>query len=321
MTESSTKMSNISIIIINYNTRELLRQCLLSLKPGNLPENWSLIVVDNNSPDGSADMVKSDFPSVSLIRMKENGGFPKAVNAGIKCNEAVYYFLLNSDTEVSQKDIKALVTFMDKNREVGGVTPTQVNSRGQSQLAWGYEFTIRSEIRRKRLQAKLDAGDEKALKRITFEKPFLVEWIAGSTMLLRKEALDEAGLMDENIFIFFEDIDICLRIREAGWKIMVNPQVSVIHHRGESAKTEPFNSSIHYRRSHLYVWGKHHSTLSLQFLRIYLVIKFILHLAKTRIASIIKPSERAVLTSRIRHIVDLIKLVFRYKPDHDWRKK
>jgi hypothetical protein len=253
--------------------------------------------------------------------MKENAGFPKAVNAGIKFKEAAYYFLLNSDTEVGQKDIKSLIGFMDKNRDVGGVTPAQVNSRGRSQLAWGYDFTFRSEIRRKRLQAKLDAGDEKALQRITFEKPLPVEWIAGSTMLLRKEALDEAGLMDENIFIFFEDIDICLRIREAGWKIMVNPEVSVIHHRGESAKTEPFNSSIHYRRSHLYVWGKHHSTLSLQFLKIYLIIKFILHLARTQVASLIKHSERAILTSRSRHIVDLIKLVFKYKPNHDWRKK
>ena len=148
MTESSTKMSKISIIIINYNTRELLRQCLLSLKTSNLPENWSLVIVDNNSPDKSADMVATDFPSVSLIRLKENAGFPKAVNAGIKFKEAGYYFLLNSDTEVRPKDIKSLITFMDENRDAGGVTPAQINSRGQSQLAWGYEFTFRSEIRR-----------------------------------------------------------------------------------------------------------------------------------------------------------------------------
>ncbi|MBN2134854.1 MAG: glycosyltransferase family 2 protein [Acidobacteria bacterium] len=297
----------ISILIINYNTRDLLERCIEVLKPNTFPSKWKLVVVDNASSDGSAEMVLKKYPAVAVVEMGGNLGFPKAVNRGIQDYPAEYYLILNSDTEVTQDNIKTLLEFMNDKPHAGAVTPIQQNKLGEIQLCWGDFPTLLSEAKRKKFQDALDRKNPAAIQSLKkFEKLFPADWIAGSTMLLRGETLSEAGLMDENIFIFFEDIDICTRIRREGWTIYVKPVVKVIHHRGESAKTEPFNASIHYRKAQLYFWNKYHGKISFLFLKFYLLLKFRLHFFK----SIIKKNRDK---HQFQFLKNAMKLVKNYK--------
>jgi len=217
-------LKKLTIIIINYNTKELLKKCLDVLDIKNIPEDYSIIVIDNNSPDGSADMAKKIPGRFEVVRFNENRGFPYAANFGIRKSLSEFYLILNSDTEVKQIQLADMLKFMSENREIGAMTPFQYNSKNEPQLAWGCFPTFTSEIGRKLLQDALDNGKKWAHSKLRkLEEPFFVHWVAGSTMLLRDAALRKAGLFDENYFIFFEDIDLCTRIRSAGWKIAVCP--------------------------------------------------------------------------------------------------
>lgn len=303
-------MKKLTIIIINYNTKDLLIKCINSIGIEKLPRDYHLCVVDNNSPDGSAAVVRKRFIGVELIALNENKGFPFAANLGIKKHPSEFYLILNSDTEMNQRNIDEMLRFMSDNPDVGAMTPFQFNNRNEPQLAWGVFPTFSSEIGRKILQNSLDSRREWALRKIRkIQKPFYVHWVAGSTMLLRDSALQKTGLFDENFFIFFEDIDLCKRICDAGWKIAVNPDIKVIHHRGEAAKTDSLNASLHYRRSQAYFWKKHHHRLSCQFMRQYLISKYSLELVKYRIKSLFKKTLNTQLKNEKEDLEQTIKVI------------
>jgi hypothetical protein len=302
----------LSIIITNYNTGELLRNCLRTLTSEPPASDWTLAVVDNCSSDRSLEIVKNEFPIARIVAMKTNAGFPKAVNTGIRSYPAEYYFILNSDTEVLPRQARELLGYMRSHPFVGALSPGQVSRSGRPQLAWGDFPTLFSEARRKALQDRLDLGDLKALSRLqSFSETFEVDWIAGSTMLLRNEALRRAGLMDERFFIYFEDIDLCRRIRESGWEVIVRPEVAVIHHRGEAMKKEKYASMLHYRRSQLAFWSKHHGHASCLMLRLFLALKFSSRLAAHAVASIGKKDERPESDDAVRHAKDVLKLILK----------
>lgn len=283
------KLKKLTIIIINYNTKVLLLNCLKTLDTVNLPEDYSVNVIDNHSPDNSAASVNSEFPHIKLSPLEENRGFPYAANYGIKNNPSEYYLILNSDTEVKPAAIKEMLHFMSENPDLGAMTPFQLNKKNEPQLAWGAFPTITSEIGRKILQDSLDNGKSWARRKLlNRKKPFYVHWVAGSTMLLRGEALQKAGLFDEKFFIFFEDIDLCRRIIDSGWKIAVCPGIKVIHHRGEAAKTDSINASLHYRRSQGYFWRKYHNGFSCFLMEQYLLLKFRVELIKLFSKNILK---------------------------------
>jgi len=307
-------LKKLTIIIINYNTKELLKKCLDVLDIKNIPEDYSIIVIDNNSPDGSADMAKKIPGRFEVVRLKENRGFPYAANIGIKKSLSEFYLILNSDTEVKQIQLTEMLKFMSENLEISAMTPFQYNSKNEPQLAWGCFPTFTSEIGRKILQNALDNGKKWAHSKLRkLEEPFFVHWVAGSTMLLRDAALQKAGLFDENYFIFFEDIDLCTRIRSAGWKIAVCPGIKVIHHRGESAKTDSINASRHYRRSQMYFWKKHHNRLSFLMMRACLLSKLRIKKYLISIKILISKSRKANLLRERESLSKFLNLIKTYR--------
>jgi GT2 family glycosyltransferase len=314
VTELSETLKKLTIIIINYNTKELLKKCLDVLNVKNIPENYNIIVIDNNSPDGSADMAQKIPGHFEVVRLKENKGFPCAANTGIKKSLSEYYMILNSDTEVKQIQLAEMLKFMEDNPEIGAMTPFQFNNKNESQLAWGRFPTFTSEIGRKILQDALDKGKKWAHRKLSkLKEPFFVHWVAGSTMFLRNAALKEAGLFDEKFFIFFEDIDLCTRIRQSGWKIAVFPGIRAIHHRGESAKTDSMNASLHYRRSQLYFWKKHHNRLSFSMMKAFLLSKFRIKKYMLSIKILMLKSGRTKLRREREDLLKFIKLIKTYK--------
>ncbi len=257
-----------SIIILNYNTCNLLSQVLQSLSPDLLVTGWQVIVVDNASTDGSPDMVARDFPEVQLIRSAENLGFARGNNLGIRAAnpDIPYVLLLNSDTIVKPASLTALVRFMDVHPTAGAVSPRLARPDGTPQPhAFGSDPTPVYLLRRGFNQLIL----RRYLHDWATEQLLPVDWVSGACLLVRRAAIEQVGLLDEHIFMYFEDNDWCLRIRKAGWKVYYNPQVEIIHLGGQSLKKNPKVQTAYYD-SLVYFYAKHYGRMSQWLLRLVL---------------------------------------------------
>jgi GT2 family glycosyltransferase len=224
--------------------------------------------VDNASADGSAALVQAEFPAVRLIVNDENLGFARANNQGIRASSGRYVVLLNSDTTVPPGALAALVAFMDAHPTAGAVGPRLLRTDGTPQpYAFGGDPTLRYLLAR--------GGN-----RLIFRRPLHdwatdavqeVDWVSGACLMVRRAAIDQAGLLDENIFMYFEDNDWCLRIRQAGWRVIYNPQVAITHIGGQSLAQNP-TARRAYRESLRYFYAKHYGPVASLLLRLLLPV-------------------------------------------------
>jgi len=226
-------MLDLSIIIVSYNTKDLLKQCLDSIYGKVQDISFEIFVVDNNSQDGSPKMVKNLFPKVKLIENKENKGFASANNLAIKKSKGRYVLLLNSDTIVLPGSLSRMKQFMDETPRAGATGCKLINPDGSLQ-SFG-----------------------RGLKRIRGKGVREVDWVEAACFMVRQRVIDEIGLMDENFFFYSEDMDWCRRMRLAGWKIFCISRAKVIHYgRGSTRKwdskivTEAYKSGYYYARKH-----------------------------------------------------------------------
>ncbi len=254
----SAALFDLSIVIVSWNEVARLRECLGSILMPLAFRSMRVVVVDNASADGSAEMVEQTFPTVQVIRNTENVGFARANNQGITASTSRLVLLLNSDTRVPPGALPRLVTFMDEHPQAGAVGPRLIRPNGEAQaFAFGSDptpgYLLRRGLFRLIRQRALHDWDTNQIQ--------AVNWISGACLLARREALDQVGLLDENIFMYFEDNDLCLRMRRAGWKIFFNPQVTIIHVGGvrlaqSAARTRWYDASLRY------FYSKHYSPLA-----------------------------------------------------------
>jgi hypothetical protein len=231
----------VSIIIVNYNVREFLRQSLLSLRKAVATLSAEVFVVDNASSDGSVEMVRRDFPEVKLIANRHNAGFAAGNNQALRQAAGRMIVLLNPDTVVQENTFTAIRAFFDQHPETGMVGCKVLNPDGTLQLAcrrsfptpW-IAFTRLSGLSRLFPQSRWFGRYN--LTYLPEDETCEVEAISGSFMAVRASALDKVGLLDENFFLYGEDLDWCFRLRQAGWKIHYFPGTQIIHFKGESAK-------------------------------------------------------------------------------------
>ena len=257
---------DLAVVIVSWNTADLLRACLRSLLASSGTCRLEVIVVDNASRDGSPAMVRREFPQVSLIENAANQGFAKANNQGITASQAGFVMLLNSDTEVPPGALDALLNFMAIHPEAGACGPSLVRPGGSPQpYAFGGDPTLAYLLAR---------GLNRALFRrylhdwaTTVTQP--VDWVSGACLLARRAAIQQAGLLDENLFMYFEDNDWCLRLRQAGWKIYLYPPVKVVHLGGQSFANNPAARDA-YAHSLRYFYGKHYAPPAQWLLRLLL---------------------------------------------------
>ncbi|MBI2037798.1 MAG: glycosyltransferase family 2 protein [Candidatus Magasanikbacteria bacterium] len=235
----------VSVIIVSFNTKDLTRKALQALyNSSRLPEQ--VIVVDNNSQDGSAQMIKEEFPHVLLIESKENLGFAKGNNLGIKTYvNQPYVWLLNSDTETGKHSLQQLLEYMEQHPEVGALGPQMVYPTREFQSVGGYFPSIANVFyyllpfvffipKSWRRQLKSIAVFPRPLP----DKALDLDYVTGAASLLRRKALDEVGLMPEDYFMYFEETDMCYRMKKAGWKIQAINCEPVMHVYGGSFKTK-----------------------------------------------------------------------------------
>jgi GT2 family glycosyltransferase len=232
---SVAQRPDVSVIVVSYNTSEILRACLSSVGQS-VGVTLQVIVVDNNSSDGSADMVACAFPSVLLIRNATNCGFAAANNVAIRQASGRCLLLLNPDTLVEPTSIETLFRFLIAHPDIGICGPRVVNPDGSVQSC-GYLYpTLMSEIRQSRnvgpfiqkfLGPSPDLGPRVA--------PTDVEWVDGCCLMIRREVVDMIGPLDEQYFMYAEELDWCFNARRKGWRIVANPHTSIIHYGGQSS--------------------------------------------------------------------------------------
>jgi N-acetylglucosaminyl-diphospho-decaprenol L-rhamnosyltransferase len=261
----------VTAVVVSHNTREDLRRCLRSVQAhAGLP--CEVIVVDNASADGSADMVGAEFAEARLFRNRENVGFSRANNQGLRAAAGGYVLVLNSDAELTPGALPALAALLDARPRVGAVGPRTLNADGTVQVSFGPALTPLAEWRQRRLVGGARRRDPTALDEAEARAAAEGEpdWVSGSCLLARKEALDAVGGFDEAFFLYEEDVDLCLRLRRAGWGIVFTPAATVVHHLGRSMQADPARARLEYHRSHIRYYRKHNGPFLTGALRVFI---------------------------------------------------
>jgi len=226
----------LSIIIVSYNTKEILKDCLNSVfksfKDRKFANQTEVVVVDNHSIDGSVEFIKS-FQKIKLIENKENLGFAKANNQGIKKARGEYILLLNSDTLVKKGSLENLVKFAESKVDAGVVAPRLLNQDGTIQNSC---YRLPTLIRAFR---EFFLNQKGAFLKYTpdNDQPTVVEAVVGAAFLITPQAIKKAGLLDERYFMYFEDLDYCRRLARQGLKVYYLPQTAITHIHGASGKS------------------------------------------------------------------------------------
>lgn len=257
---------DVSIVIVSWNTCDILGDCLQSIYANTRDVEFEVIVIDNASSDSSVDMVKSEFPQVILLENRENRGFAAANNQGIAVTEGRYVLLLNSDTVVLDGAIDKVVAFADTYPKAGITGCRVLNEDKTLQLScfmfpsvlnmalWvSYLFKVfpRSRFFGRDRMTWWDGDDVRE-----------VDVLTGCFMLVRREAMEQVGPMDEQFFMYFEETDWCYRFKQAGWKVMFTPNAEIVHLGGASSKKVRTGMVNQWRRSMLLYYKKHKSLLA-----------------------------------------------------------
>ncbi|MEW6076577.1 MAG: glycosyltransferase family 2 protein [Thermodesulfobacteriota bacterium] len=264
--------TDLTIIIVNWNTRDLVLRCLESIFTCIETLSYGVVVVDNASSDGSAEAVRERFPQVRLIVNQNNEGFAGANNQILPQVSSRYAMLLNSDTELIKGAVETLVGFMDENPGAGIAAPQYLNPDGSRQNSFDNFPGLVSELLNKSLLKIIFPGKYPS-KRKDYQEPLAVDSVIGACMLVRAEAMAKVGVLDGDYFFFLEETDWCYRMRQAGYGVYHVPGSRIYHIQGASKNKAPDLAWIEYYRSSYLFFKKNRSTLAWVVLRIFRPVK------------------------------------------------
>lgn len=270
---------SLSIILLSWNVRDLLRACLKSLPLAEA--QTEIIVVEAASADGSADMVRGEFPSVKLITSDENLGYTRGNNLGLRAATGRYLLILNPDTEVLAETLGRMLAYMDAHPRVGVLGPQLIFPDGSLQstrrrfpsLLTGFlESTWAQPLAPRALLDHYYARDlaDNAIAE--------VDWVVGAALLVRREAYAQVGRLDEEFFMYSEELDWCKRIKAAGWQVVYFPEARIIHHEARSSAQVPAATHIRFNTSKVHYFRKYHGALAAELLRGWLLAGFTVQL-------------------------------------------
>lgn len=254
---STAECPDLSIILVSYNTREALSVSLRCVEESHVGST-EVFVVDNASTDGSADMVASEFPSVQLIRSPINGGYAYANNLALERACGRFLLLMNPDTEFGPDALADMMEYLRTHPDVAAVGPKIVLPDGRLDLACrrGFPTPAVAFYRLSGLSLLFPSSPRFGRYNLTYLDPDLetdVDSVVGAFMLVRREAVEQVGLLDERFFMYAEDIDWAFRMKERGWRIRYNPRVTIVHQKGASSRQSSQRTTVaFYRSMHLF---------------------------------------------------------------------
>lgn len=310
-------MTDLSIIIVSWNVRDLLRNCLLSIRnsPGfqiaraanpaaapqaavypqskttpspavlnKPPWNMEVIVVDNASTDGSPALVRQEFPWVQLLSNQSNLGFPAANNQGINCSSGRYLLLLNPDTEVVGDALSAMLSYMESHPDVGVLGPQLRYSDGSLQSSRRRFPTLATAFVESTILQGFFAHSRLLQRYYMLDTPDDavqdVDWVVGAAMLVRRQVVDQVGGLDEGFFMYSEELDWCRRIKGAGWRVVYFPKACIVHHEGKSSEQALAIRHISFHSSKVRYFRKHHGVWQARILRLFLLVTYVWQLVE-----------------------------------------
>ncbi len=281
---------DLSICILSWNTRELLADCLHSLYADPDSDRWQVIVVDNDSHDGSAARVADDFPQVELIRSDVNLGFAGGNNLAMSRALAPVLLLLNSDTRVPIGALQTMLDTLGENTCIGVVGPRLENGEGILELSCGRAPGLLPEIVHKLLLHRVFPYFR--FGRWHHRDRRHVGWVTGACFMVRRTAIDEAGPLDDAMFMCYEDLEWCMRLTKAGWHIVYEPACTVIHLEGRSISQRFGQMLVVSQQSLFYLFDKHFGITRLYLLRLFTLIEMIPRSILWTILWIFRPASR-----------------------------
>ncbi|XOI99629.1 glycosyltransferase family 2 protein [Paenibacillus polymyxa] len=303
---NNTYLLDVSIIIVNFNTRQLTLDCLASVYASQTSYQYELIVIDNASHDGSVEAIREVYPDVKLIANQNNTGFAVANNQGMEVAKGRYILLLNSDTVVQPDTLHTMIYFMDRHPEMGASGCKVILPDGSLDKAckrgfptpsasFYYAFGI------SRLFPDRPKFNQYQLGHLSPDDEYPVDCLVGAFMLVRRETIDQVGGLDETFFMYGEDIDWCYRIKEAGWGIFYYPRTYIVHYKGGSARRKPLKITYEFHRAmwvfHRKHYAKKYNLLTNTAVWMGISLKFTLSLLRSKLSP---PSRQVRTETRLR---------------------
>ncbi len=275
-----------SIVIVNWNVRELLRRCLHSITSSfQLPASnfqIEIIVVDNASSDGSVAMIEKEFSRVQLIANSENVGFTVGNNQGIAASRGRYVLLLNPDTEVVGDALTTMVEYLDDHPQAGALGPQLLNPDRSIQSSQRRFPTLATAFLESTILQQWFPHNRIARHYYMADRPDdevqEVDWVTGACLLARREAIENVGVLDEGFFMYSEELDWCRRMKAQGWKVVYLPTARVIHHGGQSSEQVKSFQHIQFQRSKVRYFRKHHGLWQAEVLRLFILATYLYQL-------------------------------------------
>lgn len=268
---------DLSIIIVNWNVADLLRNCLCSIDENRGGLDLEVIVVDAASADGSVDIVRREFPWVRLLACTENVGFPRGNNLGLAEANGRYLLLLNPDTVILNNALAKMMAFAQENPEVGVLGCQLLNKDGTVQsskrrfptlLTAFFESTWLEDFAPKSVLAKYYAQD------LADDETSDVDWVMGACMLVPRAVLEQVGGLDEAYFMYSEELDWCRRIKNSGWRVVYYPQAQIVHYVGQSSDQAVVARHINFQQAKLRYFRKYHGRFPALVLRLFLLLNY-----------------------------------------------
>jgi GT2 family glycosyltransferase len=295
----------LSIIIVSYKTPEVLDLCLNSIRESNLHFDFEVCVVDNHSIDKTIDLLRNSYPWVKVIENRTNIGYGAANNIGINATTGSYLLFINPDTLIPRDAIEKLITYLDQHSNAGAVGPKIIRKDGRFDKACRRSFPT-PEVAFYRLFGlnklfpKSTKYNSYNYEFVSEDKEMAVDSLMGACMLIRRDVLEKIGLFDITYFLYGEDLDLCYRIKQAGWEIRYYPEVTVIHLKGESTRKNLSRSIYEFYRSMYIFHNKYYKSKTLFFMNwlIYVGIGFLFIVEILK--NLIKRSERRGVASASR---------------------
>jgi len=255
-------MAKVSIVIVSWRTPKLLTNCLQSLQMDGQAEQFEIYVVDNASGDETLSILAKQFPYVKVLANSSNAGFSKACNQAIPQTSGEFILLLNPDTVINANAISKMSTFMESHPQCGAVGPKVLNEDGSLQLACRRSFpSPAAAFFRMTYLSKLFPKSKLFSKyNLTYADPdacIEVDVLSGACMMVRRKVIDQIGLLDEDIFMFCEDMDWCWRIKQAGFQIFYLPEAVIYHTHGASSRLRPVGTTIDLHKGMAVFYRKH----------------------------------------------------------------